>query len=58
MVFYRICSEIGRGAKWLKNNYVGRVRKLAVIVRGAVAFSLWRVGLLKGYTARRMIRIE
>ena len=40
------------------NNYVGRVRTLAVIVRGAVAFNLWRVGQLKMYTARRMIRIE
>ena len=29
MVSYRVCSEIGRGAKWLKNNYVGRARKLA-----------------------------
>lgn len=33
-------------------------QKAGGIVRGAVAFSLWRVGLLKGYTARRMIRIE
>ncbi len=32
-------------------------KKLAAIVRGAVAFSLLRVGLLKRYTARRMIRI-
>ena len=57
MVFYRVCSEIGRGAKWLKNNYVGRVRKLVAIVRGAVAFNLWRVGPLKRYTARHTIRI-
>ena len=35
----------------------GRVRKLVALVRGAVAFSLWRVGLLKRYTARHTIRI-
>jgi hypothetical protein len=37
---------------------LGRVRKLVVIVRGAVVSNLWRGGLLKRYTARRMIRIE
>ena len=57
MVFYRVCSEIGRDAKGLKNNYVGRARMLADGVRGVVAFSLLRVGPLKRYTARRMIRI-
>ena len=30
---------------------------LTALVRGAVAFNLWRVGLLKRYTARRTIRI-
>ena len=41
----------------VKEQLCWRVRKLAAIVRGAVAFSLWRVGLLKRYNARRMIRI-
>lgn len=45
------------GEEWLKNNYVGRVRTLAAIVRGAVVFNLSRVERLKRYTARRMIRI-
>lgn len=40
-----------------KEQLVGRVRKLVQLVRGAVAFSLWRVGLLKRYTARHTIRI-
>ena len=30
-------DSVFRGAKWLKNNYVGRVRKLAEVVRGAGA---------------------
>ena len=50
-------DSVFRGVKWLKNNYVGRVRKLAEAVRGAGAFSLSKVGRLKRYTARRMIRI-
>lgn len=51
MVFYRVCSEIRRGTKWLKNNYVGRVRKLAVSVRGAGAFQP-----VKGWTAEKVHR--
>ena len=42
---------------WTRDVYK-RQRKLAAIVRGAVAFSLLRVGPLKRCTARRMIRIE
>nr|DAY66242.1 MAG TPA: hypothetical protein [Caudoviricetes sp.] len=53
----RCNKPIRRENKCRQNNYVRRVRKLAAIVRGAVAFSLWRVGLLKRYNARRMIRI-